>query len=122
LLTPKGIVLEAALMFCHGYGAEHLFVRVAAEKVNDLLIGLHGKLALEDRKGGSWLPELPLQGRRVTKGYKIELTDSVRQQIHALANSSPAQGWKQVLPPLSAAEAERTCSGGRFRYTHLRTL
>ena len=87
LCDPKCVVAEAALMFCHRRNTEYFYVRELREKANDLLLGRHENLRLEDRKVGSLLRDLGLRGKRVTGGYRIKLIDSVREQIHRIANS-----------------------------------
>jgi thiol-disulfide isomerase/thioredoxin len=87
LCDPKCVVAEAALMFCHRRNTEYFYVRELQEKANDLLLSRHENLRLEDRKVGSLLRDLGLRGKRVTHGYRIELIDSVREQIHRIATS-----------------------------------
>ena len=50
-----------------------------------ILKGRHEDRALTDKKVGLLLRALGIHGERVTKGYRILLTDSVREQIHAAA-------------------------------------
>jgi hypothetical protein len=82
---PKCVVAEVALFFCHKPDAPHFFVGELAEKINDLLQGRHDESKLSAKKVGLILRELGLQGERVVQGYKIVLTDVVRERIHQLA-------------------------------------
>lgn len=82
---PKCVVAEAALFFCHKPDAGHFFVGELAEKINDLLQGRHEESKLSAKKVGSVLHELGIHGERVVQGYKVVLTDVVRERIHQLA-------------------------------------
>ena len=82
---PKCVVAEAALFFCHKPDAAHFFVGELAEKVNDLLKGRHEESNLSAKRVGLVLRELGVHGERVAEGYKIVLTDAVRERIHQLA-------------------------------------
>jgi hypothetical protein len=82
---PKCVVVEAAFLFCHKPDATHFLVGELAEKVNDLLKGRHEESNLSDKKAGSLLRDLGVYGKRVAAGYKITITDAVREQIHQLA-------------------------------------
>jgi hypothetical protein len=79
------VVAEAALFFCHKANRQDFFVGGLAKKVNLLLKGGHEKRAVTSKKAGSLLRVLGIRSRRVTAGYKIELSDDVRQQIHGIA-------------------------------------
>jgi hypothetical protein len=81
---PKCLVAEAALMFCHR-GDAHFFVGELGEKVNDLLAGRHADCRFEDRKVGATLKELGIHPHRVTKGFRVDLDDAARKQIHQVA-------------------------------------
>jgi hypothetical protein len=81
---PKCLVAEAALMFLHR-GDAHFFVGELAEKVNDLLAGRHADCRFEDRKVGATLKELGIRTHRVTKGFRVDLDDAARKQIHQVA-------------------------------------
>jgi hypothetical protein len=87
LTDDRCLVAEAALFFCHKNNTEHFFVGDLAECVNTLLEGRHEDRALTDRMIGSLLRALGIQSQRVVKGYKIMLTDSVRQRIHEVARA-----------------------------------
>jgi len=82
---PTYLIIEAALMFCHKQDANQFFVRELAERVNDLLFARHAEFAVEDRKVGSVLTDLGIQRRRVTKGFRVELTAEIRKRIHRIA-------------------------------------
>jgi len=86
------VVAEAALFFCHTPGTEHFFIGDLAERVNDLLKGRHEDRILTNKKVGLLFRALGVHGQRVVKGYRISLTDAVREQIHEIARAY------QVLP------------------------
>jgi hypothetical protein len=97
---PKCVVVEAALFFCHDPDPAHFFVGELAEKVNDLLKGRHEESNLSDKKAGLVLRELGVYGERVATGYKIVVTDALREQIHQLA-------FAYQVPP--AVDGVRRC-------------
>ncbi|MGH9504094.1 MAG: hypothetical protein ACRD20_14680 [Terriglobales bacterium] len=99
------LAAEAALFFCHKADTEHFFVGDLAERVTALLEGRHEDRAVTDRKAGSLLGELGIRGERITKGYRIRLTDAVRQQIHRIAHDY------QVLPAKDGIARCRHCPG-----------
>jgi len=82
---PKCLVIEAAFLFCHRKEAKHFFVRELTEKVNDLLLGRYADFELEDRKVGSVLSDLGIGRRRVTKGFRVDVTSKMRMRIHRIA-------------------------------------
>jgi hypothetical protein len=82
---PKCVVAEAALAFCHKTDATHFLVGELAETVNALLKGRHEESNLSPKRVGLVLRELGVHGDRVAEGYKIILTDIVRERIHQLA-------------------------------------
>jgi len=82
---PKCLVAEAALFFCHKPKTAHFFVGELAETVNLLLRGRHEDCDLSAKKVGLVLRELGVRGERVAEGYKIVLTDFIRERIHQLA-------------------------------------
>ena len=82
---PKCVVAEAALAFCHKTDAAHFFVGELAEIVNALLKGRHEESNLSAKRVGLVLRDLGVHGERVAEGYKIVLTDVVRERIHQLA-------------------------------------
>lgn len=81
------VIIEAALFFCHQENAEHVFVGELAEYVNALLKGRHEDRSLTDKKVGLLLSAVGIRAHRVVKGYRIALSDSVRQQIHRIAHA-----------------------------------
>jgi hypothetical protein len=84
---PKCLVAEAALLFCHRKETKHFYVRELTEKVNDLLLGRHADLKLENRKIGSVLKTLGIPTQRVTRGYRVKLDEQIRKRIHCIAGS-----------------------------------
>lgn len=100
---PKCVVVEAAFFFCHKPDATHFFVGELAEKVNDLLKGRHEESNLSNKKAGLVLRDLGIFGERVAAGYKITVTDAVREQIHQLAFDY------QVLPVFDGVRRCRYC-------------
>ncbi len=82
---PKCVVVEAALFFCHKPDAGHFFVGELAEKINDLLQGRHEESKLSAKRVGLVLRELGIYGDRVAEGYKIVLTDVLKERVHQLA-------------------------------------
>ena len=87
LSDDQCMVAEAALFFCHKPGAEYFFVGDLAEMVNALLKGRHEDRVLSDKKVGLLLRALGIHGQRVVKGYRIGLTNSLREQIHEVARA-----------------------------------
>ena len=81
------MVAEAALFFCHKVDTEYFFVGDLTEVVNVMLKGRNEDRTLSDKMVGLLLRALGLQGHRVVKGYKISLTNSVRERIHRIATS-----------------------------------
>jgi hypothetical protein len=88
-------------MFCHTPDAKHFLVRELAEKVNDLLIGRHADFKVEDRKIGSVLKALGVIKRRVTKGFRVDLTAETRNHLHHIGN---------VYQVLSAQAEVKSCA------------
>jgi hypothetical protein len=100
------VVSEAALFFCHTRAdTREFFVGQLAEKVRALLKGRHEDFNLTDKKVGSALRGLGIRSARVTAGYKILLTDSVREQIHRVAHAY------QTLPVQDGIARCRHCPG-----------
>ena len=95
------VVTEAALFFCHKENTEDVFVGELAGCVNALLEGRHEDRTLTDKKVGLLLRAVGIHGERVVKGYRIELTESVRQQIHRVA---------RAYHVLSAQDGVASCS------------
>lgn len=81
------VVAEAALFFCHRSDTDHFFVGELAETVKTLLIGRHEDRVLSDKKVGSLLRALGIHGERVVKGYRVSLTNTVRERIHGIAKA-----------------------------------
>lgn len=105
----KCLAVEAALFFCHTEDTDHFFVGEAAETANTLLKGRHENSELSERKVGQLLRDLGIHGERVTKGYKITLTDTVRERIHQLAHAY------QVVPVQDGASRCGHCSRGKAK-------
>jgi hypothetical protein len=81
------LIAEAALFFCHKENTEYFFVGELAECVNALLQGRHEDRTLTSKRVGLLLRAVGIHGERVVRGYKIELTDAVRLQIHRIARA-----------------------------------
>jgi hypothetical protein len=95
------VVTEAVLFFCHKENTEDVFVGELAGCVNALLEGRHEDRTLTGKKVGLLLRAVGIHGERVVKGYRIELTESVRQQIHRVA---------RAYHVLSAQDGVASCS------------
>ena len=87
LSDDRCLVAEATLFFCHRADTNHFFVGDLAGRVNDLLKGRHEDRLLTDKKAGLLLRDLGIHGQRVVKGYRILLTESVREKIHGVARA-----------------------------------
>jgi thiol-disulfide isomerase/thioredoxin len=87
LSDERCVVAEAALLFCHKADTEHFFVGDLAEKANDLLQGRHEERVLTNKKVGLVLRDLGIKGKRVVEGYRILLTESMREKIHGIARA-----------------------------------
>ena len=112
LADDRCLVTEAALFFCHKTKTGEFFIGELAGIVNDLLKGRHEDRSPTDKKVGSLLRALGIHGKRVVKGYRIVLTDSVREQIHKVARAY------QVVAMLDEVKrcghcAERKVNDGR---------
>jgi len=83
---PRCVVAEAALFFCHKRDTAYFFIGELAEKVNALLQGRHAESNLSAKQVGLVLRQFGIHGERVAQGYKVGLTDVVREQIHQLAS------------------------------------
>ena len=92
LSDDRCLVAEAALFFCHKQETTQFFIGDLADAVNALLKGRHEDRELTPKKVGLLLRSLGIHGQRVVNGYRIELTDPVREQIHhvALAHQVPS--------------------------------
>jgi hypothetical protein len=84
---PRCVVAEGALSFCHEPDRREFFIRELADRTNALLKGRHEETELTDRKVGSVLGDLGIRGQRVTAGYKVPLSDVIRERIHSIASS-----------------------------------
>jgi hypothetical protein len=84
----KCLVTEGALSFCHEPECREFYVGELCVRVNALLKGRHENAELKDRKVGAVLRRnLGIRAERDTAGYRVELTDNIRERIHALARS-----------------------------------
>lgn len=81
------VVAEAALFLCHRPDTLHFFVGELAEIANALLIGRHDDRVLSDKKVGLLLRALGIHAERVVKGYRVSLTDAIRERIHRVAEA-----------------------------------
>jgi hypothetical protein len=81
------VVAEAALFFCHKENTKHFFVAELADHVNALLNGRHEDRTLTDKKVGLLLRALGLYPYRIVQGYRIVLTEGIRDQIHRIAGA-----------------------------------
>jgi hypothetical protein len=105
LVDPKCLVAEAALFFCHKPEIVHFFVGELTKIVNDLLKGRNEVPNLSAKKIGALLRELGFCGQRVAEGYKLVLTDEVRERIHRVARD-------YQVPAMQDGERRcRFCSG-----------
>ena len=112
----KCLVAEAALMFCHRKEAQYFFVREATEKVNDLLLGRHVDLKLSDRMTGSLLRKLGIPASRVTKGFRVELNEATRRQIHEVAKAYEVLSLKKGAIRCAHCENETSPAPAKRRY------
>ncbi len=99
------VVAEAALSFCHEPDQREFFIRELAERAKALLKGRHEETELTDRKAGSVFRDLGIRAHRVTEGYKVTLSDGIRERIHSIASSY------QVLPLQDGVARCRHCPG-----------
>jgi hypothetical protein len=79
------LVIEAALCFCHDSSKSEFFVKDVTDAVNAILMGRHEELVISSKTVGTALRGLGLFAERVTKGYRVSLTDGNRERIHRLA-------------------------------------
>ena len=70
-----------------GKNADHFFVGELADTINNLLQGRHELRSVTDKKAGMLLRELGIPSRRMAKGFKVSLTQAVREQIQAVARA-----------------------------------
>jgi hypothetical protein len=102
---PRCVVAESALSFCHEPDRQEFFIRELADRTNALLKGRHEETELADKKAGSVLRDLGIHARRVTAGYKVSLSDAIRERIHSIAKSY------RVLSLLDGVVRCRHCPG-----------
>jgi hypothetical protein len=100
------VVAEGALSFCHEPDQRQFFIRELADRANALLQGRHHETPLTDRKVGSVLRDLGVHAQRVAEGFKVVLTDSVRERIHFIARCH------RVLSLQDGVLRCRHCPGG----------
>ena len=100
---------EGALSFCHEPDRREFFIRELAERVRALLKGRHEENELTDRRAGSILRDLGIRAQRVTAGYKVVLTDGIRERIHSVARSY------QALSLQDGVVRCRHCPGGNAK-------
>jgi hypothetical protein len=100
------LVAEGALSFCHEPDQREFFIRELADRVNALLQGRHEETQLTNRRVGALLRDLGIRAQRVTEGFKVVLTDPVRERIHFIA------GAHRVLPLQDGVVRCRQCPGG----------
>jgi hypothetical protein len=105
----KCVVAEGALSFCHEPDRQEFFIRELAERANALLKGRHEETELTDRKVGSTLRGLGIRAQRVTAGYKMVLTDAVRERIHSVARCYQALSLEDGVARCAQ------CPGGKKR-------
>jgi hypothetical protein len=103
------VAAEAALFFCHKPGAQHIFVRDLAQQVNLLLEGGHETHSVTPKMAGSLLRKLGIRGERITAGYKIELSESLRQQYMILR--ATIRFFRRRTALRAAATARHTRAG-----------
>ncbi len=103
------VVAEGALSFCHEPDQRQFFIRELADRANVLLQGRHHETLLTDRKVGSVLRDMGVQAQRVAEGFKVVLTDSVRERIHFIARSH------RVLSLQDGVVRCRHCPGGNAK-------
>ena len=108
LSNDQCLVAEAALFFCHKPDTGHFFIGELAEIVNALLKGRHEDRLLSDKKVGLLLRAFGIHGQRIVQGYRVMLTDSIREQIHEIAHAY------QVLPVQDGVTRCRHCRSGRI--------
>jgi len=101
------LAAEAALFFCHDPNRDHFFVRDAAVEINTLLKGRGEERSVNDKMAGSLLRKLGIRPVKATKGYRVLLTDAIREQIHQSAADY------QVFATQDGVARCRHCSAGK---------
>jgi hypothetical protein len=89
------LVIEAALCFCHDPDQEYFFVKNITDVVNAILERRHEEQVMSSKAVGHALRGLGLFARRVTEGYRVELTTTIRERIHRLAKEYNVASAKQ---------------------------
>ena len=79
------LVTEAALAFCHDPAVEEFFVKELTDIANDISRGRNEDQTITAKAVGQPLRGLGLFPVRVTDGYHLVLTNSIREKIHRLA-------------------------------------
>ncbi len=110
LIDPKCVVIEGALFYCHKRDVAHFFVGELSDKANLLLKGRHEEPILSAKEVGSILRELGLHGERMAEGYKVVLTDRVRQHIHRLAQAFQVASLQDAVRRCVFCSGERAAS------------
>ena len=91
------LVVEAALTFCHDPSKEAVFVQEMADVVNAILSGRHEDQTATSKAVGQALRGFGLAAERVTRGYRIDLTNSNREKIHRLAEEHDVPSIKDGI-------------------------
>jgi hypothetical protein len=91
------LVIEAALCFCHDPSKDAFFVQELADVVNAILFGRHEERTTTSKAVGQTLRGLGLAAERVTRGYRIDLTNSNREKIHRLAEEHDVPSIKDGI-------------------------
>jgi hypothetical protein len=100
------VVAEGALSLCHEPDYREFFIRELSERVNALLQGRRHEAQLTNRKVGSVLRDLGIHAQRVAEGFKVVLTEPVRERIHVIASTH------RVLSLQDGMVRCRHCPGG----------
>ena len=106
---------KRALIFCHKQQTDHFFIGDLAETVNDLLEGRHDDRVLTDKKVGLLLRALGIHGQRVVKGYKVSLTDGVREQIHRVAEAYQVVALQDGVAAVRSLQNRRGSRSGQTK-------
>jgi len=102
------LTAEAALFFCHDPNRDRFFVREEAVEINTLLKGRCEERSVSDKMAGSFLRKLGIRAEKVTKGYRVLLTDSVRAQIHQIAADYQVSATQDGVARCRHCSAEKT--------------
>jgi hypothetical protein len=82
---PSGVIIEAALSFCHRQDADVVYVGKIADTANLILQARSGYGQLEAKKVGTMLRGLGFAPKRNAGGFCIQLDEQTRKRIHQLA-------------------------------------